>query len=66
MEPEVSVGAGYAFTNNLDLHLAYTYIGGANDQSVEVNNLAGANAAYLPKAKVYSSNMVMLGLSYTF
>jgi len=63
LEPELSIGAGYSISNNFDIHLAYTYIGGANDQPiVEVYD----DMPFLPKAKVYSSNIVMLGLSYTF
>lgn len=62
LEPEFSLGVGYMFKCNIDIHAAYTYIGGANDQPIATPE----NAMFLPKAKVYSTNMVMAGISYTF
>jgi hypothetical protein len=63
IEPEISLGVGYLFDHNLDLHAAYTYVGGANDQSIEDRSSSASN---LPKARVYSTNMLMIGISYTF
>jgi len=66
LEPEMSIGVGYTFSNHFDIHTAYTHIGGAKDQPVIVHSSEENNAVYLPTAKVYSSNMIMLGISYTF
>jgi opacity protein-like surface antigen len=63
IEPELSIGLGYMFSNHIDIHAAYTYIGGANDQPI-VN--VRENGSFFPKAKVYSTNMLMAGISYTF
>ena len=67
IEPEMSIGVGYTFYNHLDVHAAYTYIGGANDQPiVDVSNSSTNTSVYYPKARVYSTNMLMVGISYTF
>jgi hypothetical protein len=70
IQPEFSFGVGYMFSNHVDVHASYTYIGGANDQPLvdvgtDVNGYS-TDTAYYPKARVYSTNMLMVGLSYTF
>lgn len=83
-EPEVSFGVGYTFNQHFDIHAAYTYIGGANDQPIIDNSINSSSqrgdaqftvdgissssntAMYLPTAKVYSTNMITAGISYTF
>lgn len=60
LEPEASLGIGYTFSCGVDVHAAYTYVGGADDQPYT------DSYDNLPKAKVYSTNMATLGVSYTF
>lgn len=55
IEPELSIGTGYTFYGHFDVHAAYTYIGGTDDHEHQY-----------PKARVYSTNMLMLGVSYKF
>jgi opacity protein-like surface antigen len=55
IEPELSIGTGYTFFGRFDVHAAYTYIGGSNNH--ENQHL---------KATVFSTNMLMLGISYKF
>jgi hypothetical protein len=68
IEPEISLGIGYTFHNHLDIHGAYTYIGGANDQQIIDKSLFSDsnNSAYEPKARVYKTNILMVGIAYTF
>lgn len=66
LEPEVSLGVGYTFSNHVDVHAAYTYIGGANDQPIVETGITDNNSMYQSEAKVYSTNMLMLGISYIF
>lgn len=66
LEPEFSLGVGYTFKNHIDIHAAYTYIGGANDQPIVNYSPFENDSMFQAKAKVYSTNMVMAGISYTF
>jgi hypothetical protein len=66
IEPELSLGVGYMFNNHVDVHAAYTYIGGATDQPIVTASPDYSNAQNQPLAKVYSTNMFTVGISYTF
>lgn len=60
IKPELSFGIGYTFFGHLDTHIAYTFIGGSNESN------AILSYDQLKGAKIYSANMVLFGISYTF
>jgi hypothetical protein len=56
LEPEVQLGAGYMFAQHVNVYAFYDHIGDT-DSSV---------GDHLTQAKVYNSNSVWAGISYTF
>lgn len=65
IKPELQIGAGYLFTDHLDAHLNYTYIGGTDGNT---NGAAGfyANQFVANNPGVFQYNALTAGLSYHF
>jgi hypothetical protein len=57
-EPEMQLGAGYMFAQHVNVYAYYDHIGDGSDTGNVVDHLT--------QAKVYGSNSLWAGISYTF
>ena len=74
LRPELAIGVGYSFKNNLDIHLMYTYINGSdfnevasaitNGNTGNNNNVGSIIGNTFSGVAAY--NAVTIGLSYYF
>lgn len=68
LRPEVILGIGYMF-NNIDFHVFYDHIFGVSEIKWGENGgdyWLGNNWPIPPKPRIYSTNLVMGGISYVF
>ena len=74
LRPELAIGVGYSFKNNLDVHLMYTYINGSDfneaSSTLAKNTAIPTHALNSFPTDVFSGiaayNAVSVGLSYYF
>ena len=74
LRPELAIGVGYSFKNNLDVHLMYTYINGADFNEAagplsQLTSTVNSNVSTIRTntfSGVAAYNAVSVGLSYYF
>lgn len=64
IKPEVGLGLGYTFSNNIGLNFMYTFIGGVDTNVTGLNRFFNSGPDKTPA--VYQYNALTAGLNYAF
>lgn len=65
IRPEIDIGVGYSFKNNLDFHVMYTYINGTDGNTNGGGRFYSANSPGQPQC-TFTYNALTAGFSYYF